>query len=80
MMNLNRSWNITVQKTNVFVFIFLFLWQRPPSGGLSFSQQDDALSTRSGDTPGPNSQSNPNSSQNIDNSSEAGEAKHTAFL
>lgn len=46
--------------------------QRPSSqGNLSFTQQDDAQSTRSGDTPGPNSQSNPSSNPNLDNTSEA---------
>ena len=49
-----------------------FLFQRSPSQGLPpFSQQDDALSTRSGDTP-VTSQSNTNSSHNADNNSEIG--------
>jgi len=48
---------------------------RPPSSGLlspPYGQQDDAQSLRSGDTPGPHSQSNPNSSHNNigDNNSE----------
>ncbi|XP_013382018.1 homeobox protein Meis1 [Lingula anatina] len=44
---------------------------RPPSQGLTFPQADDAQSTNSADTPGPPG-SNLNS-QNLDNSSEAGD-------
>ncbi|XP_064603993.1 homeobox protein Meis1-like isoform X2 [Liolophura sinensis] len=47
--------------------------QRPPSQSLSFNQQEDTQSSRSGDTPIPTSQSNTNSSQNVDNGSEAGD-------
>eukprot|EP00106_Octopus_bimaculoides_P018489 XP_014785931.1 PREDICTED: homeobox protein Meis1-like isoform X2 [Octopus bimaculoides] len=45
-------------------------YKRPPSQNLNFSQQDDTQSSRSGDTPVPTSQSNTNSSQNVDNNSE----------
>lgn len=45
--------------------------QRPPSqGNLSFGQADDAISTRSGDTPGPHRGDTSNTSNNADNSSE----------
>ncbi|CAJ1099348.1 homeobox protein Meis1-like [Octopus vulgaris] len=48
-------------------------YKRPPSQNLNFSQQDDTQSSRSGDTPVPTSQSNTNSSQNVDNNSEVGD-------
>ncbi|PVD26639.1 hypothetical protein C0Q70_14317 [Pomacea canaliculata] len=47
--------------------------QRPPSNNLSFGQQDDTQSSRSGDTPVPPSQSNTNSSQLAENNSESGD-------
>ena len=56
------------------MYVFLFLLQRSPSQGLPFSQQDDAQSTRSGDTP-VTSQSNTNSSHNADNNSEIGKCR-----
>ena len=56
----------------IFVNQYFFLYfQRSPSQGITFSQQDDAQSTRSGDTP-VTSQSNTNSSHNADNNSEIG--------
>lgn len=45
-------------------------YKRPPSQNISFGPQDDAQSSRSGDTPVPTSQSTNNSSQNVDNGSE----------
>ncbi|ELT94055.1 hypothetical protein CAPTEDRAFT_139538, partial [Capitella teleta] len=51
-----------------------FIRRPPSSSGLSFNQQDiDAQSTRSGDTPGPHCQSNPNSHSIGDANSEAGD-------
>ena len=47
--------------------------QRPPSSGnMSFTQTEDAQSTRSGDTPGPNGHGHSNSQNLGDNNSEAG--------
>ncbi len=60
------------------MYIVFLVFQRPPSSGnLSYNPQDDAASTRSGDTPGPNGQSN--AGHNLgDNNSEAGKLQQTA--
>ncbi|KAK7104493.1 homeobox protein Meis1-like isoform X1 [Littorina saxatilis] len=47
--------------------------QRPPSNTMSYGQQDDTQSSRSGDTPIPPSQSTTNSSQMAENNSESGD-------
>uniref|UniRef100_A0A2C9KBJ5 Homeobox domain-containing protein n=1 Tax=Biomphalaria glabrata TaxID=6526 RepID=A0A2C9KBJ5_BIOGL len=54
--------------------LLFFVFQRPPSQSLNFSQQDDTQSSRSGDTPIPASHTtHTNSSHNAENNSESGD-------